>query len=259
MIMSTFISFLLDETGSMESVKDDTIGGFNSFVDTLSKDIEGNCYFTLVKFDSSHETVVCEGVEPAEVPRLDNDNYRPGAMTPLIDAIFNIVKKTEELVKGKNMDKNNVLIVVQTDGNENRSRENTKDQLKELITGKEKDGWAFTFIGAGIDAFKEAGQYGFSRGSTMSYSMDSSMDSFDAIAGNALKYANSGLKGSANVAFSAIQRSDSGEASVIGDTPSDPGDPICKVDPTGDGVKAISEVEAALKRAKGKTGENVAT
>jgi len=216
--MGTFVSFLLDETGSMESVKDDTIGGFNQYVDSLEKDIEGNCYFTLVKFDSSHQTMVCRGVEPAEVERLDNSNYRPGAMTPLIDAIFNIVKNTEKLLaEKKNPDKHNVVVVVQTDGMENLSRENTKEQLKELITGKEKDGWAFTFIGAGIDAFAEAGQYGFQKGSTMSYNLHASMDSFDAIAGNTLKYANTGARGSAAMSFTSKQRADSGEASVIGD------------------------------------------
>jgi len=237
--MGTFVSFLLDETGSMAAVKDDTIGGFNTYVDALSKDIEGNCYFTLVKFDSSHQTVVCEGVEPAEVPRLNDDNYRPGAMTPLIDAIFNIVKKTEALVKDKDMEKNNVVIVVQTDGNENRSRENTKEQLKELITGKEKDGWAFTFIGAGIDAFKEAGQYGFSAGATMAYAMANSGEAFEGIAGNTLAYANKGLKGSVSMGFSSSQRSAAGEASVVGDVV----DGAVKSE-----VKVTSEVEAALKR-----------
>jgi hypothetical protein len=75
----------------------------------------------------------------------------------------------------------------------------------------------------------------------MAYAMDSSIDAFEGIAGNTLQYANKGLKGSGAMSFTAEQRSSAGEASVIGDD-----------------VKAISEVEAALKRAKAKS-KNVTT
>lgn len=212
--MATFVSFLLDETGSMHDIKDDTIGGFNQYVDTLKKDVEGKCRFTLVKFDSSHQTAVYEAADINEVAPLTEETYNPGHMTPLIDAIFNIVKRTEKLVAAKkNPDKHNVVIVVQTDGKENRSRENTKEQLKELITGKEKEGWAFTFIGAGIDAFGEAGQYGFKAASTMSYDRGATKAAFRGIAGNTVAYAASGMAASMN--FSDEQRSDAGEDKVV--------------------------------------------
>lgn len=213
--MATFVSFLLDETGSMQSIKDDTIGGFNEYVNTLKKDAKGKIKFTLVKFDSSHQTAVYEAADISEVEPLTEENYQPGFMTPLIDSIFNIVKRTEELVAAKkNPDKHKVVIVVQTDGQENCSRENTKEQLKELITGKEKEGWAFTFIGAGIDAFAEAVPLGFQAGATMSYDRGATKAAFSAIAGNTLNYSVSGAAASMN--FSDEQRKASGEDKVLG-------------------------------------------
>lgn len=212
--MTTFVSLLLDETGSMENIKDDTIGGVNSYVDGLRREIEGDCKFTLVKFDSSHQTAMCTGVNLDSVPRLTLENYRPGAMTPLIDATWNIVKKTEEVIGEATLDKHNVTIVVQTDGMENRSREHTRADLNELITQKQKDGWVFVFIGAGIDAFAEAGQYGFKAASTMSYGRGRTKQTFDSMVGNTVAYASSGVSASMN--FSDQQRDLSGEDEILG-------------------------------------------
>ena len=80
-----FVSFLLDETGSMQSIKDDTIGGFNAYLEELQKG-DGETVFSLVSFNSSETTkrYVAEPVK--DVKPLTDGDYRPQAMTPLIDA-----------------------------------------------------------------------------------------------------------------------------------------------------------------------------
>ena len=80
-----YVSFLLDETGSMHGIKGDTIGGFNEYVETLKKD-GGEIAFSLVSFNSNEmkSRYVAEPI--GKVASLTDDNYRPAAMTPLIDA-----------------------------------------------------------------------------------------------------------------------------------------------------------------------------
>ena len=118
-----YVSFLLDETGSMKSIKEDTIGGFNEYVDTLKEDGD-NIAFSLVSFNSNgtKSRYVAEPIE-ALAP-LTNENYRPAAMTPLIDASVKIIKATAKAVK-KRKDDPLVLVVIQTDGYENCSRKHT--------------------------------------------------------------------------------------------------------------------------------------
>lgn len=203
MAKKTVVSFLLDETGSMQSIKDDTIGGFNSYLDALSDD--SNQYeFTLVKFDSNKTEKVCVGVPIAEAPRLTSDNYIPGAATPLIDAAYKLIKATEKVVKKRKV---NVLVVIQTDGFENASREHTRTDLAALIKEKTEKGWTFAYVGAGIDAFEEAGRLGISRGSTMSYK--DSGETFTSLAINTKSFGATGMSASMN--FTPKQRADSGD------------------------------------------------
>ena len=86
-----YVSFLLDETGSMHSIKQDTIGGFNEYVDTLKKD-GADIAFSLVSFNSNgtQSRYAAESIDA--VPPLTNDNYQPTAATPLIDAAVKDVR-----------------------------------------------------------------------------------------------------------------------------------------------------------------------
>ncbi len=147
---TTFVSFLLDETGSMSSIKDDTIGGFNSYVETLKKDGD-DILFSLVSFNSSktERRYVAEPIQG--VPPLTEDDYVPNAMTPLIDAAVKIIKATDEAVQARDDDPN-VVIVMQTDGAENVSVEYTTADLAAEVKEKEAAGWQFVFLGAGMDA-----------------------------------------------------------------------------------------------------------
>lgn len=140
---------ILDRSGSMMGLTSDVIGGFNSFVEEQRK-VAGDAKLTLVIFDGSIETVY-EDVDINEVPELTSDVYFARGSTSLYDAIGTAVN-------GKNLD--NALVMIQTDGYENTSREYTKDSIKTLIDEKEAQGWEFVFLGADIDAAAESSSIG---------------------------------------------------------------------------------------------------
>lgn len=206
----TVISFLLDETGSMNSIKDDTIGGFNAYLDGLS----GNIEFTLVKFDSMKIEKVCVGLPVEEVERLNEFNYHPGAATPLIDAAYKTIAATRDLV-GKRHDNPVVIVVIQTDGIENSSTEYTNGDLAALIKELTMAGWQFVFLGADIDAYAQAGKWGISRGSTVSYTKGRTYETMRNLRGSTMSVVNSG--GAVGMSFSARQKAEMGDFTPLGE------------------------------------------
>ena len=73
----TLVTFLLDRTGSMEAIRDDTIGGFNTYLDTLQGDGGANIEFTLVQFNSMSIDKICVAAPIAHVHKLNRDTYQP--------------------------------------------------------------------------------------------------------------------------------------------------------------------------------------
>jgi hypothetical protein len=169
----TLVTFLLDRTGSMEAIKDDTIGGFNAYLSGLQDDGE-LIDFTLVQFDSMGLEKICVAVPVAQAPQLTKDNFVPRASTPLIDAAVKTIKAVEASLNGKDTPK--IVVCIQTDGQENASTEHTWEELNALIKDKAVAGWQFNFMGAGIDAYEQGARMGLSADSTLSY------DSRDAFA-----------------------------------------------------------------------------
>ncbi|MBK37029.1 MAG: hypothetical protein CME26_16055 [Gemmatimonadetes bacterium] len=189
---TTFVSFLLDETGSMQNIKDDTIGGFNSYVEVLQKS-DDDIVFSLVSFNSgrTRRRYVAESIRDI-VPLTEND-YVPDMMTPLIDAAVKIIRATDEAVRDRGDDPN-VVVVMQTDGRENVSVEYTNIDLAALIKEKAASGWQFVFLGAGLDAFHAARQAGidFDPDKVVSYSRARSHKVFELTARNITKFAQYG-------------------------------------------------------------------
>jgi hypothetical protein len=171
-----YVTFVLDETGSMESIKDDTVGGFNAYLANLKK-FNRIVNFTLIKFDSNRHEIVHASQPVGAVPPLTNETYQPGAMTPLIDAIMKAIIATEEKVLHSDL---LVAFTVQTDGYENASTQYNNLQLAQKIKEKAAEGWLFTFLGAGIDAFSQAGSLGFVAAHTLNYGREKSGEAFEA-------------------------------------------------------------------------------
>ena len=183
----TLVTFLLDETGSMESIKDDTIGGFNSYLSTLKASGEP-IDFTLLKFDSRRIEKVCVAVPIADVTELDAKGYQPGASTPLIDAAYKTIKAVEKSLNGN---KPKVIVCIQTDGHENASTEHNWDELNALIKEKTAAGWQFNFLGTGIDAYDTGAKIGVAAMNTLSTGRSAQhvRASYAAVADSCLAYA----------------------------------------------------------------------
>jgi hypothetical protein len=181
----TSITFLLDRTGSMSSIKDDTIKAFNSYLDSVGE-TKGDIEFSLIQFDSVSLDKCCVRVPIAEATRLNNGNYQPRSTTPLIDAAYKTIKAVEESLNGQ---KPKVIICIQTDGYENASTEYNWDQLNTLIKEKTLLGWQFNFIGAGIDAYNTGARMGIAPMATMSYDLAQSANAMRGLAQSHSGYA----------------------------------------------------------------------
>jgi hypothetical protein len=194
-VKSTFVSFLLDETGSMESIKDDTIGGFNAYLGELQQAAAsgGEIQFSLVSFNSTHTRKRWVAEPIADVRPLSGADYQPRDSTPLIDAAVKIIKATAEAV-AQRADDPAVVVVIQTDGQENVSVEYTNADLAALVKEKVKAGWEFVFLGAGLDAFHAAHEAGLALDASrvVSYQRGRSREVFAAAAANLSDFVASG-------------------------------------------------------------------
>jgi len=158
----TEIICILDMTGSMAGQVGDTIGGFNQFIKE-QLELPGECKVTVVFFNSSEYRVWQEAKDVKDVPELTGLIYTPRMNTPLIDAmaktIVNVGKRLEETPEDERPER--VLVMTMTDGQENWSKEFTKERLIEMIrTQREEFSWEFVFLGADLDSFGQGQQYG---------------------------------------------------------------------------------------------------
>ena len=157
------VVFLLDRSGSMDIIKGSTIENFNAYLHDLKT--EKDLTFTLVQFDSVSRDIVHYGLPIAEMPLLTAETFEPRAGTPLIDAAVLTIRRAQEVYKPDDK----VIITILTDGHENASRKFAVADLHELIAHVESHGWEVMYIGAGIDAYHDAGLFGIAVGKTMSY------------------------------------------------------------------------------------------
>lgn len=160
--MKKLVTMILDETGSMQSIKPDVVGGYNEYINQLKQE-EGDLLFTLIKFDSQHRTVVHSAKPIKEVPELTDATYTPGSLTPLYDAMMTGIRDAEKHAE----EGDRVVVAIFTDGLENCSKEANVADVKSLVAEKEKAGWFFSFLGVGIEAFPEAANMGISMGQTL--------------------------------------------------------------------------------------------
>jgi hypothetical protein len=172
----THIAIILDRTGSMESIRDDTIGGFNAFLNAQKAET-GLATLTLVQFDSQDPYEIVHRFKPlSEIPELTRETFVPRASTPLLDAmgrgINDLEKSLSDLPETERPSR--VVMVTITDGQENSSREFRKDQVGKMIREKqEKSSWQFVFLSADLDAIGDALQHGIYAPSVMAHDSDS--------------------------------------------------------------------------------------
>ena len=161
----TRVFIVQDNSGSMSARRAETISGFNEYVDNLKKDAEGEVLLTLTQFNTRVEPVFTN--KPVqEIYPLRDEDYIPGGMTALRDAVGQSIK-TAEHSSGKD---DKVLVVVMTDGGENSSHEYSHDAILDQIKDKRKDGWEFIFLGAGEEAWNAGASLGIPVSHSINYS-----------------------------------------------------------------------------------------
>lgn len=149
--------FILDRSGSMRSATNDTINGFNAFIEKQQCKNQ-NIFVTLILFDDEYE-VLYRRVPIKEVKVLTDKEYFVRGCTALLDAVGRTVSTYER-------ESRKAMCVINTDGFENASREYTREQIKDMV---ETSGWEFIFIGADIDSYAEGSRMGISRSRTANY------------------------------------------------------------------------------------------
>ena len=169
----TEIVFILDRSGSMAGLEDDTIGGFNAMIQKQKAE-DGEAYVSTVLFDNISE-VIHDRVDIQKIEPMTRKDYYVRGCTALWDAVGKAIHHIGNVHKyAREEDRpEKTLFVITTDGMENASRQYSYDSLKVMIERqKEKYGWEFLFLGANIDAAREAARFGIDADHSANYHAD---------------------------------------------------------------------------------------
>ena len=178
----TEMVFILDKSGSMAGLEQDTIGGFNGMI-ARQKKTEGEALVSTVLF-SDDSTVIHDRVDLRGIEPLTDRQYFVGGCTALIDAIGGAIHPIANVHKyAREEDRpEHPIFVLPPDGMENASRRYTSDQVKAMVRRqKEQYGWEFLFLGANIDAVETAAHFGIGADRAVTFHNDAE--------GQALNYA----------------------------------------------------------------------
>jgi uncharacterized protein YegL len=168
----TEIAFILDQSGSMDSIKAGTLEGVNAFLDQQKR--ENAAYpvrFSLTLFSTKIEARH-SSAPVTDVPSLSETTYLPDGGTALLDAIGMTIdslgKRLAETPEAERPAK--VIVAIMTDGEENSSRIFSWDQISEKIKHQtDVYKWEFLFMGANQDAIATASRMNISRESSATY------------------------------------------------------------------------------------------
>ena len=149
---------ILDESGSMSSIKSQIISGFNELVQSVkgieSQFSEQEHLVSMVSFNDLNNNIL-HFVDPVKkLDAINDSTYNPASMTPLYDAMGFSISKLRQHLEGKA--NYSVLVTILTDGEENASKEYTGAAIKHLVDELKKQNWTFTYIGADHDVEKMA-------------------------------------------------------------------------------------------------------
>lgn len=172
--MKTEIVLVLDRSGSMSTIWQDTIEGVNKFIAEQRKET-GDCDLTIYQFDHEFDyEAVTKDIQTCEY--LTTNTYYPRGSTALHDAICEAIDTTR--LKNISLDPeyrpDNVIFVIMTDGHENSSHRYTMQDVNKRISKMTNKGWDFVFLGANQDAIATARGFGISAGKSMNIVASSS-------------------------------------------------------------------------------------
>ena len=168
--LKTYVFLILDKSGSMESVKDETISHFNEQLQTVQSSQAKNMenVVSLTTFNDSVEEVFFKKAA-ADVSELTSKEYKPRGMTCMLDAVGAVLDKAESI---EDIGNENVscLMVILSDGRENSSRKYSYADIAERIQKlQDTDRWTFTYIGANQDLSEVSKQLNIPKGNTLTF------------------------------------------------------------------------------------------
>ena len=169
----TELVFILDRSGSMADLTDDTIGGFNSMIEK-QKEEDGECFVTTVLFANEAETIH-DRIPLADVPKMTRRDYCANGCTALLDAVGGTIRHIQTIHRYAREEDvpARTMFIITTDGMENASRKFTGAEVRKMVEEMKKErGWEFLFLAANIDAAEAAAHIGISRENAMNYKAD---------------------------------------------------------------------------------------
>ena len=169
----TEIVFILDRSGSMAGLEEDTIGGFNAMIEKQKRE-PGEALVSTVLFDNVSE-VIHDRVDIQKIEPMTRNAYCVRGCTALLDAVGGAIHHIGNVHKYARAEDRpeKTLFVITTDGMENASRQYSYEKLKAMIQRqKETYGWEFLFLGANIDAAREAARFGINADRAATYHAD---------------------------------------------------------------------------------------
>lgn len=210
---STLITFILDRSGSMGTIKEPTIAGFNKFIEEQKKLTTDETLVSLYQFDHEYETVF-ENRKLLAVENLTDKTFVPRGNTALLDAIGKTIVTTGQTLAAKpeNERPSLVIMVIITDGAENASTEYNRAQIFDMIKHQtDAYSWQFVFLGANQDAIAEAARFGILSANAMSYAATKGgvSKSYEAMARNIVSTRSS--RDIHDIAFTSDQRTEAAD------------------------------------------------
>lgn len=152
---------ILDESGSMTSIEKQAVSAINETFQTIRNAAEAhrdcNYFVSLVVFEGNGMQgvrTVRDRVPVEQIEDIRQDEYHPGACTPLYDAMGLSITNLQNNIRKDDP----VLVTIITDGMENSSREYNGKAVRKLVSDRREAGWTFAYIGANQDAVEVAGE-----------------------------------------------------------------------------------------------------